>query len=43
MNKNEQFKADAERYEQEQDKEVLYFVCFVIFVVSVVAFWFGAS
>jgi hypothetical protein len=32
-----------EQAQQEQDKEVLYFVCFVIFVVSTIAFWFGAS
>lgn len=32
-----------EQAQQEQDKEVLYFVCFVIFVVSAIALWFGAS
>ena len=32
-----------ERAQQEQDEEVLYFVCFVIFVISTIAFWFSAS
>jgi uncharacterized Fe-S cluster-containing radical SAM superfamily protein len=32
-----------EQAQQEQDEEVLYFVCFVIFVVSTIALWFGAS
>ena len=31
------------RAQQEQDEEVLYFVCFVIFVISTIAFWFSAS
>jgi hypothetical protein len=31
-----------ERAAQEQDKEVLYFVCVIIFIVSAVAFLVGA-